>query len=254
MTEETIRIFVGTEEKTKVPLDVLSHSIRRHCSMPVKITPMSGPSWQVPRGLHQGTGFSLRRFMIPAACGFEGRAIYIDADQLVLGDMAELWGYAKLMSSSQSVACTYQVDKFSPKNPWPNTSVMVIDCESCGWIPEELWNLLKNGYSYPNFMHLTFMKEMPMKIPNYWNHLNVYEEATTRLIHYTKEPEQPWYKPDHSLAKMWESELVKAIASKSVLRGDFIHALRLWSAPRIDDRPKQGLHPYYEKYLKSFTD
>jgi antirestriction protein ArdC len=98
------------------------------------------------------------------------------------------------------------------------------------------------------------MKEKPMSIPNYWNHLNIYEESTTRLIHYTKEPEQPWYKPDHSLAAMWEFELAKAIASKDVLRGDFIHALRLWSAPRIDSRPKQGLHPYYEKYLKSFID
>lgn len=252
MPPAPIRIFVGTEEKTKVPFDVLSYSIKRHSSMPVEIVPMIGDKWQVPKGLHQGTGFSLRRFMIPAFCDFEGHAIYMDADQLVFGDVAELWGYAALMLNEKSVACTYQVDKFKPSDPWPQTSVMLFDCGRCGWVPEEIWNLLRAGYDYHKLMHLTFMAAKPIKIPNYWNHLNVFEDNTTRLLHYTKEPEQPWYKPDHSLSKLWELELVKAIADKAVNKKDFEAALALWDGPRIDKRPKQGFHPYYKKYLPNF--
>lgn len=54
-----IRIFVGTEEKTKVPFDVLSSSIKKWASVPVEITPMIGPKWTVPKGYikEQGLAF-----------------------------------------------------------------------------------------------------------------------------------------------------------------------------------------------------
>lgn len=256
-----IRIFVGTEEKTKVPFDVLSSSIKKWASVPVKITPMIGPKWTVPKGLHQGTGFSLRRFMIPAACNFEGFAIYLDADQLLFSDIAELWEYANLLTDKRSAGCTYQTDKFSLKNPWPQSSVMIIDCANCGWVPEEIWNLLKGGYLYHDLMHLMFMRgkdtskpidDFVLRIPNYWNHLNTYEDTVTRLLHYTKEPEQPWYKPEHSLAGLWETALGKAIANGEVSKADFVAGLKLWHSPKIDKRPKQGLNPYYERYLPKF--
>lgn len=252
MQLDPIRIFIGTEEKTKVPFDVLSYSIKRHTSHEVVITPMIGDEWKVPEGLHQGTGFSLRRFMIPKFCNFEGFAIYLDADQLVFGDIAELWGYSDLMAD-KSIACTYCVDKSCPKVPGVQSSVMLIDCAKCGWVPEELWNILRGGYIYQSFMHLGFMNTTPLKIPGYWNSLNVFEEATTRLLHYTKEPEQPWYKPDHPFATVWQRELSRAIADKVVAKSDFESALRLWDAPRIDRRPKQGLHPFYSKYLNEFN-
>lgn len=246
-----VRIFVGTEEKTKVPFDVLSYSIRKRTSMDVEITPMIGPGWVVPSGLHQGTGFSLRRFMIPKACGYKGYAIYMDADQQVFGDIAELWSYGDKLGG-KAVGCTYQTDKFSLKKPWAQTSVMIIDCEKCGWVPERLWELLRSGFVYHNFMHLTFMKELPYEIPIYWNHLNVYKKGVTKLLHYTKEPEQPWYKPDHPLAHLWEEDFVKAVAEGAVSKSDFEAALALWNAPKIDKRPKQGFNPYYRKYLANF--
>jgi len=250
MSEGPIRIFVGTEIKTKVPMDVLAHSIKRHTSREIKITPMIGADWEVPSGLHQGTGFSLRRFMIPHACNYEGHAIYLDADQLVFGDIAELFNYKNSMGD-KAVACTYQPDKFN-KNPWPQTSVMVIDCAKVGWNPVDLWDMLRRGYNYANFMHLTFMDKKPLQIPTFWNHFNVYEEMTTRLLHYTKEPEQPWYKPNHPLAHLWESELLKAITAGAVSKADFNFALDLWSKPKLDKRLTQGLHPHYKKYLEKF--
>jgi hypothetical protein len=248
---EVVKIFVGTEIKTKIALDVLSHSIISRSSLPVEIIPMIGEGWEVPKNLHQGTGFSLRRFMIPKACGFEGHAIYLDADQLVFGDIAELWGYKETMGTQYSVACTYQKDKHYSA-PMPQTSVMLIDCSSSEWVPDELWQLLLKGYNYAKLMHLGFMKSPILKIPTYWNHLNTHEDTVTRLLHYTKEPEQPWYKPDHPLSNLWKMEMIKAIAAGRVLREDFVKALDLWKLPKLDHRKTQGLHPYYSKFLKEF--
>jgi hypothetical protein len=248
---EAVKIFIGTEIKTKIALDVLSYSIKSKSSLPVEITPMIGAGWDVPKNLHQGTGFSLRRFMIPMACGFEGHAIYLDADQLVFGDVAELWGYKEDMGTDHAVACTYQRDKHS-NNPVPQTSVMLIDCHRCEWVPDEIWQLLLKGYNYTKLMRLGFMKAPILKIPTYWNHLNTHEDTVTRLLHYTKEPEQPWYKPDHPLASLWKAELIKAINAGAVLREDFVSALDLWKAPKIDHRKTQGLHPYYSKFLKEY--
>lgn len=248
---EVVKIFVGTEVKTKIALDVLSHSIISRSSLPVEITPMIGKGWEVPKGLHQGTGFSLRRFMIPKACGFEGHAIYLDADQIVLGDIAELWNYKEAMGNAYSVACTHQKDKYDT-SPCAQTSVMVINCATCGWVPEEIWQTLLKGYNYSKLMHLGFMSSPSLRIPNYWNHLNTYEDTVTRLLHYTKEPEQPWYKPNHPLAGLWKKEMLKAIHEGRVLREDYVKALELWKLPRLDKRKTQGLHPYFAKYLKEF--
>ncbi len=37
------------------------------------------------------TGFSFSRFQIPKLAGYKGRALYLDADMQVFGDIAELW-------------------------------------------------------------------------------------------------------------------------------------------------------------------
>ena len=38
-----------------------------------------------------GTGFSLLRWDIPRRCNYEGFAIYLDSDQIVLADIYDLW-------------------------------------------------------------------------------------------------------------------------------------------------------------------
>src|ERR1022692_373234 len=98
---DTVRIFIGTENKTRVFEAVLAHSIRTRSSLPVEITPMIGSAWEYPADLPVGTGFSLRRWLIPAACGWKGRAIYLDADQLVFGDVKELWEKDKYAANSE---------------------------------------------------------------------------------------------------------------------------------------------------------
>src|SRR3546814_12816555 len=82
---------------------VLEHSLRQHASLPVDINWMqlsSDPQsfWYsdsgIPAGWHTerwATPFSGFRWAVPAYCGYEGRAIYMDTDTLVLDDIAALW-------------------------------------------------------------------------------------------------------------------------------------------------------------------
>lgn len=259
---DPIRVFVGTEPKTEVAFRVLEHSIRRHTSGPVEVVPMIGAGWEYPLdGITVGTGFSLRRWMIPAACSWQGRAVYLDADMLVFRDLRDLWEKPDRTPGPRpdcsTVWCTYQPDKHY-KEPAPQTSVMVIDCARAfdHWgfhIGKVLDHLRKNPSkeAYARFMHATWLGCPPVEVPNHWNHLNVWQPQATRLLHYTKEPEQPWYKPDHRLADLWRMALVAAIKDGAVPKAVLEAALAAWGK-KVDWRNTNGMHPMYAKYLKLY--
>lgn len=253
----SIRVFIGTEPKTEIARKVLECSIIRRTDAQVEFYPMIGREWEYStEGIKVGTGFSLRRWMIPAACNWQGRAIYLDADQLVLGDIQELWNKPNAHPAPHGTSAwlTYQPDKFS-KSPWPQSSVMVIDCaaakEQWGWYIDQILAYLKANPTqekYADFMHGTWMEPKPKQIETHWNNLNEHYPGKTRLLHYTKEPEQPWYKPDHPLAKLWQQELNIAIHLDFVTREMMEEALSKW-AVKEDWRPTNGLHPDYRKFV-----
>lgn len=100
-----IRIFVGCDPNDcdLEQMMVLEYSARKHASRPVEITwmrlsrdpaspwycdPARGRGWRTEKW---STPFSAFRWAVPAAAGFQGRALYMDADMLVRCDLAELW-------------------------------------------------------------------------------------------------------------------------------------------------------------------
>lgn len=107
MPNETVRIFVGCDPNNcdLEQMMVLDYSVRKHTRHPVEITWMQlshdpGSAWysdqETGAGWHTqkwATPFSGFRWAIPEACNFEGRAIYMDADVVVLCDVAELWAH-----------------------------------------------------------------------------------------------------------------------------------------------------------------
>lgn len=251
-----IRIFIGTEPKTEIARKVLEHSIRRHTLSNVICTPMIGSEWEYPtEGIQVGTGFSLRRWMIPAACNWKGHAIYMDADQIVFRAVDDLLETGiKAMANGSSAAMTYQPDKFNPK-PWPQSSVMVIDCSRAKnyfeWSKRHMLDWLRRHptkQAYAEFMHASWMVPPAGKLPVEWNHLNVYDPLKTCLLHYTKEPEQPWYKPDHPLAHLWIKEF-KLAYKAGVITKDEITAATTKFNVKEDWRNTNGLHPIYLKHM-----
>lgn len=267
---DSIRVFIGTEPKTEIARKVLELSITRRTEANVGFTPMIGRAWEYPKDLPVGTGFSLRRWMIPAFCQWRGLAVYMDADQLVLGDINELVALTRLQDPAcpePVIWCTHQPDKFSPARPVPQTSVMVIDCAraQAHWgfhLAKIIAHLRANPTkdAYGAFMHADWLAGRIAGLPVEWNHLNVYEDGVrvdlatgkkaqaTRLLHYTKEPEQPWYRPDHPLAGLWQRELTAALNNRKVTYAEVEAALARWDV-KEDWRPTNGLHPHYRRFL-----
>lgn len=105
MSQDTIQIFVGCDPNDcdLEQMMVLDYSVRMHASLPVNIHWMrlsqdttsfwySDPARDA--GWHTGrwaTPFSGFRWAVPAYCGYQGRAIYMDTDMIVLTDIARLW-------------------------------------------------------------------------------------------------------------------------------------------------------------------
>lgn len=103
-----IRVFVGTPANNE-DLEcqaVLEASLRKHHPADdLSITWMmlsrdpnsfwySDPQAQPRKGWNTrswATPFSAMRWGIPAACNFEGRAIYMDSDMIAMADIGELW-------------------------------------------------------------------------------------------------------------------------------------------------------------------
>jgi hypothetical protein len=262
-----IRIFVGSEKKTMVAERVLIHTIAKHTKHNVQVISMrEDTGWHKPDDLRMGTGFSLFRWMIPERCGFEGKAIYQDADQVVHADIAELWNMDHTSPGPAEVWCAFEHDKYNRKVPGMQSSVMLIDCARASyWKPEELWGWMRRGkVRYGDFMHMVGWGRWPdgdasrgpyrqNEISKYWNHFNACEPGKTKLTHYTTEHQQPWYTPGNPARKTWEALLVEAIEAGAVPRDEFAEALARFGKPDKGDRRRTfGIHPHYRRHLGLF--
>src|SRR5437879_2363173 len=84
-----LRIFIGYDPRQPIAYNVLQHSIIRHASRPVAITPLILAQLPIKRrGL---TEFTYSRFLVPWLCHYQGQAVFLDSDMIVKGDIAELF-------------------------------------------------------------------------------------------------------------------------------------------------------------------
>lgn len=138
-----IRIFLGYDTREVVAYHVLSHSILSRASVPVSIAPLMLSQLQhaLRRERHplQSTDFSFSRFLVPWLCNFEGHAIFMDCDMLVLDDVAALWALADPSFAVQVVQHDHEPahsSKFlgQPQTSYPRknwSSVMLFNCARC---------------------------------------------------------------------------------------------------------------------------
>lgn len=222
---EPVRVFVGADETQLVAARVLEHSIRRHTDALVRVSPMLDLHPPVPkkRENRQRTTFSFSRLMIPQLAGYRGRAIYLDADMQVYGDIRELW---EAPFGEHHVLCTTQDE---PPERWKNStwfhpgpqmSVMVLDCGALDWDIEEIVADLDAGrYSYADLMFrlcIVPAERIDPTLPPTWNHLEAYELGETRLTHYTNIPTQPWRSNENPLQELWMAGYRDAVAAGAV--------------------------------------
>ena len=194
-----IRVFIGFDTVETVSYHVLSHSIQARASEPVSITPLMLTQLDgvMTRERHnlQSTEFSFSRFLVPSLCDYQGWALFMDCDMLVLDDMAALW---KLRDDNFAVQVVKHdhvpkettkflgqpQSKYEKKN-W--SSVMLFNNERCKALTPDFVNTA-TGLELHRFQWLD-NDDLIGDIPHRWNHLVGYDETVpvseVSNLHYT---------------------------------------------------------------------
>jgi hypothetical protein len=164
-----LRVFIGADPRQKVGPQVLAHSIAWKSSRPVSITYLILA--QLPIKRRSLTEFTFSRYMVPWLCNYEGIALFLDADMLVQGDIAELFA----LKDSTAVQVMQKQKRFE----WP--SLMLFDNSQCRELTPEY---IDSPQSAPQSL-----KWAPTvgELPEDWNHCVGYMSPNpdAKLIHYT---------------------------------------------------------------------
>lgn len=198
-----INIFIGYDTKEEIAFHVLSHSIIKNSSAPVSITPiflgnLKKYFWRERNNL-SSTEFSFSRFLTPFLSQYQGWALFMDCDMLMLGDIDELWEmrrdeYAVMVCKHDYTPKTELKflnnvqTKYEKKN-W--SSFMLMNCDKCKELTVPYVNEA-SGLELHQFKWLE-SDEMIGTIPLEWNWLaEEYPKIENpKNIHYTLGG--PWF-------------------------------------------------------------
>ena len=175
-----LRIFIGADERQPIAFSVAAHSIYEHASVPVAITKLMQPTLPVKRrGL---TSFTYTRYLPPYLCGYQGWALFVDADFVFRGDVAELpWG----QSAAVSVVPHETVEKAGQlvSVGFERNALMLFNCSKCTKLTPE-W--IEDPKNTPNRL-AEWAGDDIAYLPKCWNHLVGYDvpDPEAKGIHFT---------------------------------------------------------------------
>ena len=231
---EPIRIFIGTDTTQALGAKIFEYSVRRHTDAEVVFDRMENVTWPYPKDAknYPGTNFSFNRFAIPKLAGYQGRAIYVDADMLVLKDIRGLWN---MPFNGATVLCA----KSSRPKKRRQLSVMLLDCDRLKWDVERIITEDLDGGKY-TYEQLMF--DLPMEpsgslqegIPAEWNSLDKYVPGETCLVHYTELTTQPWLSRKNPHGLLWVESLLDAMNDGVVTKDEIREATaKGWARPSL---------------------
>ncbi len=194
-TNETVRVFIGALPGEEVPARVLLAAIERHTHARLavrfvgpEIVDALGPrAAALPRAYWP--------FLVPALCGHEGRALYVEPSVLVQGDVLDAWN-APLGPNVALVPSQGPV------------SLAVIDAGRAPWDAPFLERLLA-GQESPSALLAAGSAPGIGALPEAWQ---ARDEAPllASAIRFTCEPWLPWKRDLHPAAWIWEAAFVLA--------------------------------------------
>lgn len=236
----TARIFIGTDPSQAIAAKLLQFSFRRTSSLPLAFDTMESVRWPFPKDPKNQprTEFSFNRFAIPKLAGYQGRAMYVDADMLVFKDVAELW------SLPFDGATVLYAPSSNPARP-KQFSVMLLDCDRLRWDPATIVPGLDAGrYDYDQLVGDVCLEpeaDVRPALPVEWNSLDVHVPGRTALLHYTHMETQPWVHARHPHGDLWVATLVEAIEAGVVDRAEVDDAVaRGWARPSLPRQLRTG--------------
>jgi len=191
-----ITVFIGYDPDEAVAFHVCANSIIRQATQPINIVPLALNLLNDYTETHQdgSNAFTYLRFLVPHLMDYQGHAIYIDGDMVLLNDIANLDRLFSDTFAVQVVKHNYQTTQsikyFGAKNenyPRKNwSSVILWNCE------HDANRLLTPGYVQQNTgSHLhrfTWLSDGEIGgLPPEWNWLpdELGQNDQAQLLHYT---------------------------------------------------------------------
>lgn len=169
---EVLNIFIGFDPRQAISFNVLQSSIAKRSSKPVAIHPLVIEQLPITR---QGlTPFTYTRFLVPYICDFKGWSLFLDADILLLDDIAKLFEYKD--DSKDVIVC-----KNAKRFEW--ASVMLFNNERCKILTPDFVERSSDLH------RIGWAKDEDIgEFPSNWNHLVGYDlpNNDASLIHYTQ--------------------------------------------------------------------
>lgn len=172
---------------------MLEYSLRKHASLPLDITWMAlnrqpGSMWSGWNSASWSTPFTPFRWAAPEACGFKGRAIYMDTDVFALADIAELWtqpmapGVMTLMRETEGKL---------------RTCVLLFDCAVAKDIIPPVKSLKQMSDAHKHMVRkLRDNRSLIGAFEGKWNCIDLkrcegVNDPTVKLVHYSQMTSQP---------------------------------------------------------------
>ena len=171
---ELLRIFIGCDPRQPVSYNVLQFSIARRSSKPVQITPLFLE--QLPMSREGLTPFTYTRWLVPYLCRFEGWALFLDADILVIDDIAKLFACA---DDNYDLLVVKNPERFE----W--ASVILFNCKKCSKLTPDF----VQHASDEDLFNYKWQPDVTVgDLPAQWNHLVGYspQRDDALLVHYTQ--------------------------------------------------------------------
>jgi lipopolysaccharide biosynthesis glycosyltransferase len=175
-----IPIFIGYDSKVKIAYHVLAESILKNSSTPVTISPINLSNLKNIYTRKQdplaSTEFSFSRFLVPHLMNYNGWAIFMDSDMVMLSDITELWNLRNEKYAVQVCKHDYtpsSKNKFLGNNQtiyakknW--SSLMLMNTSKCKTLTPEYVNT-RSGLELHQFKWLD--ENLIGNIPLEWNWL-----------------------------------------------------------------------------------
>jgi hypothetical protein len=214
-----IHLFCGYEPRAAIGWHVFVASVLNRASQPVAIHRLDAC------GLPQGSNaFTLSRFLVPWLMGYQGRAIFADAaDMLMLGDIAEL---AQLADDRYAVQVVQHDYKTAHPRKYVGTDMESpnVDYPRKNWASLMLINCAHELFAYVNQAHLEGVRPLNMlqmhgavaagavgALPDCWNRLADEGQPVegAKLLHWTAGiPAFPQYQRAPG-AQLWHAEYLR---------------------------------------------
>lgn len=236
-----LKVFIGYDDRQKVSYTALQQSIFETASQPVAVSPLILHTLPITRrGL---TPFTFSRFLVPWLCDYQGAAIFMDADMLLVSDICEL-----MESIREDVA----VSVVTSLEQYEQTSFMLFNCAheaNRQLTPDFIQNTDTNLHG------LEWLSESQIgSLEPCWNQLVGYQEVDLSKgnIHYTMGiPAFPETATSPG-AQAWRAVMQEAMSMIPWVNimGDSVHAIEIngikfpryvWdfekNAPKLEHQP-----------------